>query len=80
MVTGSPGGPRIISTVLLTILNVVDYGMDAQQAVSAPRFHHQWVPDELVVEPAVPGDVVRGARARAATRWRSRSATGRRRR
>ena len=58
MVTGSPGGPRIITTVLLTILNVIDYGMDVQQAVSAPRFHHQWVPDKLRVEPATTGDVV----------------------
>jgi gamma-glutamyltranspeptidase/glutathione hydrolase len=60
MVTGSPGGPRIISTVLLSILNVVDYGMNVQEAVSAPRFHHQWVPDKLRVEPAIPGDVVAG--------------------
>jgi gamma-glutamyltranspeptidase/glutathione hydrolase len=58
MVTGSPGGPRIISTVLLTLLNVIDYGMDVQQAVSAPRFHHQWVPDTLYVEPATTRDVV----------------------
>ncbi len=64
MVTGSPGGPRIISTTLLTILNVVDYGMDVQQAVSAPRFHHQWVPDRITVEPAVPADVVEGLRRR----------------
>ena len=60
MVTGSPGGPRIITTVLLSILNVVDYGMNVQEAVSAPRFHHQWVPDKLRVEPAIPGDVVAG--------------------
>jgi len=60
MVTGSPGGPRIISTVLLTLVNVVDYGMDPQQAVSAPRFHHQWQPDVLSVEPDVPADVVSG--------------------
>lgn len=58
MVTGSPGGPRIITTVLLTILNVVDYDMDVQAAVSAPRFHHQWVPDKLRVEPLTSGDVV----------------------
>jgi gamma-glutamyltranspeptidase/glutathione hydrolase len=64
MVTGSPGGPRIISTVLLSILNVVDFGMDVQQSVAAPRFHHQWVPDELSVEPAIPVDVVRGLRGR----------------
>ncbi len=58
IVTGSPGGPRIISTTLLTILNVVDWGMDAQAAVSAPRFHHQWMPDVLRVEPETPADVV----------------------
>jgi len=57
MVTGSPGGPRIISTVLLTILNVVDWGMDIQAAVSAPRYHHQWIPDTLRVEPETPRDV-----------------------
>jgi gamma-glutamyltranspeptidase/glutathione hydrolase len=64
MVTGSPGGPRIISTTLLTILNVVDWGMDVQEAVAAPRFHHQWRPDALVVEPAIPRDVVEALRAR----------------
>jgi gamma-glutamyltranspeptidase/glutathione hydrolase len=64
LVTGSPGGPRIITTVLLSILNVVDYGMDVQAAVSAPRFHHQWVPDTLYVEPAIPEDVVAGLRQR----------------
>jgi gamma-glutamyltranspeptidase/glutathione hydrolase len=63
MVTGSPGGPRIITTVLLGILNVIDYGMNVQQAVSAPRFHHQWVPDKLFVEPATPADVVAALRA-----------------
>ncbi|MBW2578625.1 MAG: gamma-glutamyltransferase [Deltaproteobacteria bacterium] len=63
-VTGSPGGPRIISTVLLTIINTIDYGMDVQQAVSAPRVHHQWVPDKLRVEAAVPADVIDALRAR----------------
>jgi gamma-glutamyltranspeptidase/glutathione hydrolase len=64
LVTGSPGGPRIISTTLLSILNVVDYGMDVQQAVSVPRFHHQWVPDKLYVEPETTDDVVRALRRR----------------
>lgn len=64
MVTGSPGGPRIISTTLETILNVVDYGMDVQEAVAAPRFHHQWRPDRLYVEPSIPRDVVEALRAR----------------
>jgi gamma-glutamyltranspeptidase/glutathione hydrolase len=50
-VTGSPGGPRIISATLLTILNWMRLGMDAQSAINAPRFHHQWLPDDLVVEP-----------------------------
>jgi gamma-glutamyltranspeptidase/glutathione hydrolase len=50
MVTGSPGGRTIINTVLLTILNVVDFGMNAQQAVDAPRFHHQWLPDRISYE------------------------------
>ncbi len=50
MVTGSPGGRTIINTVLLTILNVIDFGMNAQEAVDAFRFHHQWLPDELVHE------------------------------
>jgi gamma-glutamyltranspeptidase/glutathione hydrolase len=63
-VTGSPGGPRIISSVLLTIVNALDYGMDVQQAVSAPRVHHQWVPDILRVEAAIPADVVEALRAR----------------
>jgi gamma-glutamyltranspeptidase/glutathione hydrolase len=49
-VTGSPGGPRIISATLLTVLNWLRLGMDAQAAINAPRFHHQWLPDETVVE------------------------------
>lgn len=51
MVVGTPGGSRIITTVLLTILNVIDYGMDVQQAVDAPRFHQQWLPDVTNIEP-----------------------------
>ena len=50
MVTGSPGGRTIINTVLHTILNVVDFGMNAQEAIDAPRFHHQWLPDRLQYE------------------------------
>ncbi|HEV7746816.1 MAG TPA: gamma-glutamyltransferase [Pyrinomonadaceae bacterium] len=48
---GSPGGPTIINTALCVIVNVVDYGMDIQQALDFPRIHHQWLPDELVFEP-----------------------------
>jgi gamma-glutamyltranspeptidase/glutathione hydrolase len=50
MVLGSPGGARIITITLETILNLVDYGMELQEAVDAPRFHHQWLPDEIYVE------------------------------
>lgn len=50
MVVGTPGGSRIITAVLLTILNVVDYGMDIQEAVDAPRFHQQWLPGMTEVE------------------------------
>ncbi|CAN5558793.1 gamma-glutamyltransferase [soil metagenome] len=51
MVLGTPGGSRIITAVLLTILNAVDYGMNVQEAVDAPRFHQQWQPEVTNVEP-----------------------------
>jgi len=68
-VTGSPGGPRIISATLLSILNWMRLGMDAQSAINAPRFHHQWLPDEVLVEKFFPLQVeeqlkVRGHRVR----------------
>ena len=50
LVTGSPGGSTIITSVLQSILSVVDYGANAEQAVAAPRLHHQWLPDQLDVE------------------------------
>jgi gamma-glutamyltranspeptidase/glutathione hydrolase len=50
LVTGSPGGRTIPSTVLLTVLNVLDFGMNPQEAVDAPRFNHQWLPDEIRYE------------------------------
>lgn len=51
MVVGSPGGSRIITIVVNTLINVVDYGMNIQEAVDAPRIHHQWLPDQITVEP-----------------------------
>ena len=51
MVLGSPGGSTIITSVMQTILNVAEYQMGMQQAVNAPRFHHQWLPDEVRFEP-----------------------------
>ena len=50
MVTGTPGGRTIINTVMQTILNVVDHGMNAQEAVDAGRMHHQWLPDRISYE------------------------------
>jgi gamma-glutamyltranspeptidase / glutathione hydrolase len=50
LVTGSPGGSRIISTVLQVIVDVLDYDMDVAAAVAAPRLHHQWLPDEVRIE------------------------------
>lgn len=58
LVTGSPGGSRIISTVLQVIVNVLDYRMDVAAAVAAPRLHHQWLPDEVRVERGFPDDVL----------------------
>jgi gamma-glutamyltranspeptidase/glutathione hydrolase len=48
---GSPGGPRIINAVLQTIVNVIDFEMNLQEAIDAPRIHHQWLPDQLYYEP-----------------------------
>ncbi|MDU9032849.1 gamma-glutamyltransferase [Pseudomonas corrugata] len=50
MVVGTPGGSRIITATLLTILNVIDYGMNLQEAVDAPRFHQQWMPEQTNLE------------------------------
>ncbi len=52
MVVGSPGGSTIITSVFQTMLNVIDHGMSMQQAVSAKRFHHQWLPDLIQYEPS----------------------------
>jgi gamma-glutamyltranspeptidase/glutathione hydrolase len=50
MIIGSPGGSRIITITLEAILNVIDHRMDIQEAIDAPRVHHQWLPDTLYVE------------------------------
>ena len=50
MIVGTPGGSRIITAVMLTMLNVIDYGMDIQEAVDAPRIHQQWLPETTSVE------------------------------
>jgi gamma-glutamyltranspeptidase / glutathione hydrolase len=65
MVTGTPGGRTIINTVLETIVNVVDFGMNAQEAIDAPRFHHQWLPDRISYEKyGLSADTVAGLEGR----------------
>ena len=59
LIVGGPGGSKIISSVLQVILNVVDFGMNVQDAVDAPRFHHQWQPDVLTVERGFSPDTIR---------------------
>jgi len=59
LVTGSPGGSRIITTVLQIIMNVIDHRMNIAEATYAPRIHHQWLPDELRVEDGLSPDTVR---------------------
>jgi gamma-glutamyltranspeptidase/glutathione hydrolase len=64
LVTGSPGGSRIISAVLQVIVNVLDYRMDVAAAVAAPRLHHQWLPDEVRVEQGFAEDALAALRAK----------------
>jgi gamma-glutamyltranspeptidase/glutathione hydrolase len=64
LVTGSPGGSRIITATLQIIINAIDRGMNVAEAVTAPRIHHQWLPDVVRVERAVPDDIVRSLTAR----------------
>lgn len=59
LVTGSPGGARIITTVLQVIMNMIDHGMNVAEASTAPRVHHQWLPDELRIEEGISPDTLR---------------------
>jgi gamma-glutamyltranspeptidase/glutathione hydrolase len=59
LVTGSPGGPRIITTTLQVLMNVIDHHLNIQAAVNAPRIHHQWLPDEIRVEEGISPDTIR---------------------
>ena len=58
LVLGSPGGPTIITTVANVLMGVIDFGLDIQEAVNAPRFHHQWLPDEIAVEDRLSPDTM----------------------
>ena len=67
LVTGTPGGSRIISAVLQVVVDVIDRGMDIAGAVSAPRLHNQWMPDQVVAEPGIPDDLIAALRVRGDT-------------
>jgi gamma-glutamyltranspeptidase / glutathione hydrolase len=66
-VTGSPGGPTIISATLLSVINWMRLGMDAQAAINAPRFHHQWLPDQIFMEEDFPESTQKALEARGFT-------------
>jgi gamma-glutamyltranspeptidase/glutathione hydrolase len=59
LVLGAEGGPTIITTVANILMGIVDFGLDIQDSVNAPRFHHQWLPDELRLEDRISPDTVR---------------------
>ncbi len=79
LVTGSPGGSRIITRVLQLVVNVIDHDMNVAAATMAPRVHHQWLPDELRVEVGLSPDTIRLLRP-GGTAWRLRTLGGRRNR
>jgi gamma-glutamyltranspeptidase / glutathione hydrolase len=64
LVTGSPGGSRIITAVLQVIVDVIDRGLDIARAESLPRIHNQWLPDQVFAEPGIAADVIAGLQAR----------------
>ena len=64
IVTGAPGGSRIITAVLQVILNVIDFKQSITEAVAAPRLHHQWLPDQVLVERTLPADTIKALEAR----------------
>ena len=62
LVTGTPGGSRIITAVLQVVVDVIDRGMNVADAVSSPRLHNQWIPDQVLAEPGFPPEVIRRCR------------------
>ena len=64
IVVGGAGGPRIISATLQTILNLIDFQMPVKEAVGSPRIHHQWMPDNLIVEADIPAEAKRSLERR----------------
>ena len=64
IIVGGAGGPRIISATLQTILNLIDFQMPVKEAVGSPRIHHQWMPDNLIVEADIPAEAKRSLERR----------------
>ncbi len=64
LVLGSPGGPTIITTVANILIGVVDFSLDIEEAVNVPRFHHQWLPDQILVEDRLSPDTMNGLRSK----------------
>lgn len=77
MVVGTPGGSTIMTSVFQTILNVVDFNMGIQEAVDAPRFHHQWLPDEVAAEKTAVRSAVRNALTQTGYKLVDRNSIGR---
>src|SRR5690606_11574525 len=77
MVIGTPGGSTIITSVFQGVLNVLEFGMSAQESVSAPRFHHQWKPDRIDVEEGAISETVRKSLEKDGYTFHKRSAYGR---
>ena len=77
MVVGTPGGSTIITSVFQTILNTIEFDMGMQTAVNAKRFHHQWLPDEVVVEKGGIDSVIRTKLEKKGYKFRERKAIGR---
>jgi gamma-glutamyltranspeptidase/glutathione hydrolase len=57
LVVGTPGGTTITTSVFQTLMDILEFGMSTEDAVNKPKFHHQWLPDEILVEPAFPKDI-----------------------
>jgi gamma-glutamyltranspeptidase/glutathione hydrolase len=77
MVVGTPGGSTIITSVFQTVLNVIEFDMDMQQAVSVKRFHHQWLPDEVDTEPDALNEITKDKLAKKGYKITSKGAIGR---
>ena len=76
LVTGTPGGSTIITSILQVVLNVIDHKQSIPQSVASPRFHHQWYPDSITHEPGFEPKVIEGLKAMGHSTWRAREKIG----